>query len=307
MIQPKWDADELQVTSDSKRMAQYRALQSWYREIELKVPPGLGGPQVNRLVGSMLPEDAVAKAPRLNFLSDEIASYAARRVGEVRQANGTIEQDRLMRNMLSSMPLCFNLFGHLRSVPEAAAEVLRASLKLDIARIDLIEVEWAPNPKEHLGDRTAFDAYIEYRTTTGDRGFLGVETKYTEPFSTEDYDKPRYRELTNDPRSRFKSTAYDVLRGPETNQLWRNALLALSVRETGRFAHGHVLVVACRDDRGVEKAMSGLRAQHDRLEDLVRHVALEDLIASFKARQDTAEWASAFDRRYLNLEPVRER
>ena len=255
----RWNAPELQVASDTKWRAQYRALQSWYREVVLDVPPGLKSP--GRLVGSMLPAEAVEVRPGLNFLTPEIAAYVDRRIPEVQAADGTIEVDRLRRNMLSSMPLCFNLFGHLRGAQRPAAEVLSSLLKLEIEEIERIEVEWAPPAAEHLGDRTAFDAFIEYRTHDGARGFLGIETKYTEPFSQTVYESERYRAVTEAPTSGFKPGAYDRLIGPDTNQLWRNALLALSLRAKGVYAHGHVLVVACRGDAGAAKALKGLRVR----------------------------------------------
>jgi len=48
---PAWDAQSLQVRSDSPRTARYRLLQSWYREVVLGVPPAKVR---GRLVGSML-------------------------------------------------------------------------------------------------------------------------------------------------------------------------------------------------------------------------------------------------------------
>ena len=297
-----WNAPELQVASDTKWRAQYRALQSWYRETVLQVDPGAKAP--NRLVGSMLPAETVEANPGLNFLTTEIAAYVEKRIPDVQAADGTIEVDRLRRNMLSSMPLCFNLFGHLRGAPQATAEALSSLLKLEIAEIERIEVEWAPPAAEHLGDRTAFDAFIEYRTREGARGFLGVETKYTEPFSQTVYESERYRALSEAPASGFKPGAYERLTGPDTNQLWRNALLALSLRAKGGYAHGHVLVVACRDDGGAAKALRGLRAELVDPDALVRSLPLEDLIGAFKKRTETKEWAGAFERRYLDLSPV---
>ena len=136
----------------------------------------------------MLPADTEAVRRGLNFLTPGVASYAEERIQGVRRAAGTLDADRLRRNMLSSMPLCFNLFGFLRLHRDLAAQVLGQVLNLDIARLDDgdgiagIEVEWAPPRARHLGDRTAFDAVVAYRTGDGRRGFLGVETKYTEPF-----------------------------------------------------------------------------------------------------------------------------
>jgi hypothetical protein len=175
-----WYDPGLQVPSDPPRRASYRALQSWYRETVLGVEPGWH--PSGRLLGSLLPKPR--ELDGLNFLDAQIAGYAKRRAWQVQQDGGTLEVGRLRRNMLSSMPLCFNLFGKLHAERSAAAKALSAVLGLDIADIDEVLVEHAPPAaKQLLGDRTAFDAFLTYTTATGAKGFVGVETKYTEPFS----------------------------------------------------------------------------------------------------------------------------
>lgn len=308
---PRWDAPSLQVNSDSAWRAQYRLLQSWYRETVLKEPPGLSKPgsdadgqPVERLVGSMLTADAVRARPTLNFLSPKIAAYVRSRAAEVLRAGGSIEEDRLSRNMLSSMPLCFNLFGHLRDHRAETAPVLRGLLALDIATVERIDVEEAPPPDQHLGDRTAFDAFVEYRSSDGEPGFLGVETKYTEPFSTPKYTRPSYTRLTEDPANGFRSGAAVVLEAAATNQLWRNALLALSLRRSRPYRHGHVVVLACRGDAGAARAVAGLREQLVVPDSLVRAAALEDLIEACAQREGLRPWAREFSRRYLDLRSI---
>ncbi|MBK6877295.1 MAG: hypothetical protein IPG99_12805 [Ignavibacteria bacterium] len=57
-----------------------------------------------------------------------------------------------------------------------------------------------PQPaSEYLNDRTAFDAYFEYFTKETNHGIIGVEVKFTEPFSQKVYDTSRYRELVETP------------------------------------------------------------------------------------------------------------
>jgi hypothetical protein len=189
---PAWYDPVLQVARDSKRRARYRALQSWYRETVLGVEPGRHGS--GRLVGSLLPKQRALDG--LNFLNEQVASYAERRAGQVLKDGGTLDRDRLCRNLLSSMPLCFNLFGQLGAERPAAARVLGAVLGLDIATVDQVLVEHAPPAaKAMLEDRTAFDAFVAYTTPTGATGFVGVETKYTEPFSPRPHRPDHYQRL----------------------------------------------------------------------------------------------------------------
>lgn len=303
----KWNDPSLLVRSDSAWRAQYRLLQSWYRETVLKVPPGLKKPAKGEtgVVGSMLAAEDVAGRPGLNFLTKEIADYVDRRVGEVKAANGTIEEDRLRRNLLSSMPLCFNLFGYLRGHFTETALVLRDALALDIATVERIDVEEAPPPADHLGDRTAFDAFVEYRTSKGQLAFLGIETKYTEPFSTTEYVASSYTKLTEDPQSGFRPWAAERLKFRETNQLWRNVLLVLSLRAKKPYAFGHAVVVACKGDTGAQRALLGLQGELVAPETVLRSAALENLMVAFSQRAATKDWARDFTRRYLDLSPVR--
>ena len=52
-----------------------------------------------------------------NFLSPAIAKLAFRE-SVYREIGAVIEQERLWTNMLSSQPLCFNLFGDLKLNPD---------------------------------------------------------------------------------------------------------------------------------------------------------------------------------------------
>lgn len=300
---PAWNSDILRVGSDPAWRAKYRLLQSWYRQMVIKAPAGR---YRGRYRGNHLTPEWVARDPNANFLTKEISDYVDVRVPNVLAQGGSIEETRLRGNLLSSQPLCFNLFGQLRAFPEHAATVLGSTFDLDIASIVAIEVEWAPDPAKHLGDRTAFDAYVEYVTSDKKRGFIGVETKYTENFTQQDYDRPEYRQVTDDPASGFKPGAADILKARATNQLWRNALLAASVRKEEGFDHGHVAVLACKEDRSLGRAVKTFEGQMDDPASLVRVANFEDLIAEASKIPGLASWASAFDSRYLDLSQIDE-
>ena len=301
-----WNDPRLAVKTDDARRRSYRLLQSWYRETQLHVAPGRSAS--GRLVGSMLDVDAAVARPDLNFLDADIAAYVDQRVPEILAAGGTVDADRLRRNLLSSQPLCFNLFGALRAAPAAAARVLADVLHLPIAEVEEITVEYAPLPaRDHLGDRTAFDALVTYRTTDGARGFVGVETKYTEPFSPTVYTaghNPRYAAWTT-PEHGFRQDGVAKLERKEVNQLWRNAMLAVSLRSVEEYDHGHVAVLAGDGDKGAAKALGLLTRELTEPDHLVRSATLEHLVTRAGAEDDLAGWADAFRRRYLDLAPVK--
>ena len=301
-IRPSWNDPQLEVDSDTPWRAKYRRLQSWYRETVLNASPGADQRKVIR--ASMLRRDDVESNPRLNFLDDDILAYAVERAEQIQAEGGTLNRDRLMHNMLSSMPLCFNLFGYLRRYPAAAAQTLASVLELDIDEILDIVVEWAPDPGAHLGDRTAFDAFVRYRSSDGRRAFLGFETKYTEPFSPKRYESERYDAITRDANSGFKPGAETILAEPATNQLWRNALLVHSLRMTEEFDDGYVVVLSCEGDKAAEKAIDGVESQLDNPSTLLRATTYERILSELDTIADTRPWAEQFRRRYLDLSPV---
>lgn len=310
--EPAWDSTAIYwPTTESDRLRAYRALQSRYRDEVLCVSPGLHGvrPGSGLLVGSELPEDAAREG--LNFLHSEIATYAWERAEVLKRRGATLGFGRLERSMLSSMPLCFNLFGHLRLHRRIAALVLSEVLGIEIDEVTSIEVEVAPRPKEkYLDDGTAFDAFVEYRRGD-DRGFLAIETKYTEPFGTQRPDKrPAYRRYTSSDYG-FPDGAFEKLSRSPANQLWRNTMLALAVKENGLdggppYDEMYVVVSSCRADSGAERVVDLMQGLVERGRDLVRHVTFEDLTAECLRFSETECWAKEFRRRYLDVSVVLE-
>lgn len=307
----RWDAPELQVDKDSSRKARYRLLQSWYREEILHARPGVYTPRgrPDRPCGSLLHPDEVAARPGLNFLHPKVATYATSRAAEVRTHNGTLEEGRLRHNMLSSMPLCFNLFGMIRETPEARLPFVQQLFDPTAIHVEMVECEWTPrHPDSTINDRTAFDAAIVVRREGGTSHLIGVETKYTEPFSRKPYgaddrkDAGRYR-IVHAGCGWFTPESHDRLTASSTNQLWRNCLLAAAAERSGEFASATVVVVALADDRGAADAISGItEAMTD--PSRCRMVSFEEIVDVSRTIPSLAEWADEFDRRYLDLAPL---
>jgi hypothetical protein len=299
-VDPRWDSPVLEIASDSGRRRKYRRLASRWRETQLGLPPGVH-PTSGKLVGSLLPADA---PPDANWLTPQIADYVAERVPQARADGETIEPGRLARNLLSSQPLCFNLFGQLHAFPNAGARVLSAVTGTAVDRVTLVLVEHTPpDAKRLMGDRSAFDAYLEIDTPTGP-GFFGVETKYTEPFSRRQYDSPAYAAATNDPASWFRPGTNDTAKKSATNQLWRTLLLAQLTETTKPAAQtrrGTVVVVTTTEDPGATKAVAGIRPLLREPDARLRHVHLEDIVTAARAEPDLRAWADLFHIRYLDV------
>ena len=293
-----------QSPSDDPFTARMRRHQSWYRANILRVPCGIGPkPTSTTHYGNMLtPADGAAGR---NFLTPEIADVARARVAE---GVGTVEPFRLFHNMLSSQPMCFNLFGPLVRDTALAARLLPTLVPEQDAEVTRVVLEWAPEPAaDYLGDRTAFDAFIEYRTPDQRLHALGIETKLTESFSAKVYDREEYRRWMRVPNRPWLPGADARVEAVEHNQLWRDHLLAVAVRhQTGSpYATSRLLVVHHPEDRRCVQVYAGYRALLCDGDDTVSSIALDRLVDGWSPIVEQlarTEWLEPFRTRYLDLE-----
>jgi hypothetical protein len=95
--------------------------QSWYRKYVLNLPPGQNPAARGELYGNMLRAEDGDRG--FNFLSEAIYQRAIERL---KQGRGAVEPYRLLNNMLSSQPMCFNLFAPLKETLELATKLIVA-------------------------------------------------------------------------------------------------------------------------------------------------------------------------------------
>ncbi len=253
----------------------------------------------------MLRAEDVEHQPDLNFLTPAAHRHAEERISAASSENASIEVDRLRRNMLSSMPMCFNLFGAIGQEP-GFLTVFQQLFDSGATSITNVVCEWAkidPKGPAILHDRTAFDAVVFYERSDGS-AFCGIETKYTEPFSQKTHkptNKNRYREVTTESGWFVADDgAIDRLQRSASNQLWRNVMLA-AAHEMAGSGRGSVAVVALDGDSGAAKAVAAVSAElTEDHADRLPSVTLESIMAAAKAgTPELAGWADRFERRYL--------
>jgi len=311
----------LEESNDNAWTAKCRRLQGWYRETILNCPPGIfrGKKRDNHL-----PKEAVDQRPDLNFITRECYEYFESRSSMVKLDDG-----RARQNLLSSQPMCFNIFGHLRTLPVTAASLFSRALSNEYPGlpstpqvIEIMEVEWIPDEAHPLNDGTAFDAFIDYRIDIRDnkgrrlridRGFYAVETKYTESFTKTNYDRPRYHRMVEEAVTVFgiadsapradNVKLMDRLFGMH-NQLLRNILLTNEIRRTGRYDYGHVLVIAPQGDLEATAAVNDVSMCLKNASSILLYLLLEKLIQHAVAEPLLKEWAYRFHRRYLDFSPI---
>lgn len=185
-----------------------------------------------------------------NFLSPAIFATAQERV-LAKQEHETLDATRLYRDLLSSMPMAFNLFGEA-SLPEN--ELARARLAklfgVDTVGPSDVVFEWSPGRRNmhYTRDRTAFDVALRHGDPAGPRTVIGIETKYHEhsakekaPSSRQSDALRRYQEQTNflvaiaERSGAFKPGWQESVLGTDLRQIWRDHLLALSMRQNQEY------------------------------------------------------------------------
>lgn len=305
-MQLTWSDPRLSVASDSRRTARYRLLQSYYREQVLEARYGeyrVGGGL--RPLASLLHVQDVLDRPWLNFLTHRAAAYARERADVVTSSGGTIDRARLVRNMLSSMPMCFSIFGELRERPDLGLDVVQAFFDPKAVAVELMECEWRPD-LDLLGDAATFDAVVVTRRADGSKHLVGIETKYTEPFNRTVYNSDDYRQVHEYSGWFHRGTARTLV-GPATNELWRRTLLAAACQryEVLGISSASVAVVCLAEDPSAASALAGLSAVL-REPQRIRVVSLESLVAGLREGLGAGPaWADAFAQRYLDPPAMR--
>jgi hypothetical protein len=239
---------------DSRFRACARLLQALWREgQELPIGSYAGTDGRERRIGSLLGATA-AEAGR-NFMSPAVAHLARREIA-YQETGALIDQRRLYGNLLSSMPLAFNLFAPLRFKPDLAAKVIRSLIpEIDLAKVLHVWFEHSPGRlrDELTGDRTAFDVAIVYERSDGEHGFIGIEQKYSEDGNDAAPDLPRrYSELAASSQL-FKNPMSAILRTGPCQQLFREHLLTYAAKFRGDYAEARFVLVAPRHNHLIQQ------------------------------------------------------
>jgi hypothetical protein len=291
--QASWDDASWLEKSDNSWQRRLRRHQGWWREKHTDLAAGPRTKSDDRLVVSMLPDRGT---PRPNLMTQEAHDAAEGAMSRLNEGGGPgiIATDRLERNLLSSQPLCFNLFGHLQADPTALLPWVQ-SIRPGAVEVVRVELEIAP-VKTPL-TRSAFDAYVEYSLNGQGRGFLGIECKYAEDLAAAQREPAadKVKMATTSPPWRPHAVA--ELDKPGYRQLWYNTLLMQLTLQEGEFDEGVSVVVALGED---EKAKAATEAVSAQLQDPSALIfsSIEDVVDSVTGHD---AWKRDFRTRYLDL------
>ena len=290
--------DVLERVDVSEFQRRARVLQSIWRE-EKGIPCGEHtGPTGSRRLGSRLPmpwaQDTLA-----NFITESVRTVVRAEVCDSVASKGKLYgKPRIFNDLLSSQPLCFNLFGELAGDLPLASTLVNELTHGRFTEVTAIEFEHSPGRGDirYLNDRSAFDVFLLCRTAGGGNGFLGIEVKYHENLiGTSGGHKKRYDEVA-DLMGCF-ATDRTPLRLSPLQQIWRDHLLAGITLIEDEYDDGMFVMLYPRDNTHVSAALKGYRAQLTSAESFAPWT-IED-VAAVLADNSRATWIGAFVDRYL--------
>lgn len=281
-----------------------RLMQSIWRE-ERGYPMGIStDANPPRPIGSVL-EAGWAEESLANFLTDTIRDVVRAEVLDPVRSHGKLYgRPRIFQNLLSSQPLCFNLFGELQRDLPLATDVMSRMTDGRVREVTGIDFEHSPGRGDptYIGDSSAFDVFIRFRNGDGRRGFIGIECKYHEDLKG---GGDHYRDLYARRASEmgcFHPDRMSMLRKPRLQQIWRDHLLAGATRMADGYGDGLFVVLRPTDNAACADAVAEYRSCLTD-EDTFAEWLLEDMLLALRLNTDDW-WVEQFNDRYLAFDKV---
>lgn len=293
------EATVADVVTDNPWQRTARRIQSSWRE-RSSLRAGAWPGRRNVLLGSRLTaEDAAAGK---NFLTPLALADAEQVMADAEAQGRLLPEPRMRENLLSSQPLCFNLFAELRhDLPLATAAL--GQLWPKIETVAEIAYDWNPHRGDPActGTDTAFDVAVAYRHRDGGSGLLGFKVAYQEDLSGTSHEMSapgtfaRLAQLSASRLGVVDPRAAGLTASPLW-QLWLPHLLAESYVERGEVDHATFVFVHPRGNDSCAVAWS--RYAHAVPHGERQVLTLETLVDTIASHSD-APWVGAVRDRYL--------
>ena len=215
------------IPSDNAFQRRARLLQSlWREEQALPIGEHRGRPLGSRLAMPSAEDDLT------NYLTNTVRAVVRREVLDPGRNQGKLyAQPRIFNDLLSSQPLCFNLFGELQRDLGLASRVFRRLTTGRIQDVTAIGFEHSPGrgDAKYTGDHSAFDVFVEYVDAAGAKGFAAIEVKYHESLADEATPHRRRYDEVATAMGCFDDGASGRLKTKPLQQIWRDHLLTGSL------------------------------------------------------------------------------
>ena len=243
-----------------------------------------------------------------NFFFEETFEYAKDRVEHIKK-DETIKADRLFNNLLSSMPMAFNLFHPLmlikKKYPDSLDQMIqRIFPDITITKVDDILIEYIPLPiSSYTDDRSAMDAAILFSDDKGNKYIISIETKYIDQLGKNKAKENDLKlKIARELKIFTEEGIYTISLG--CNQIYRNFLLTEKYRKVHRFSDSFSIILAPRNHPSTEEEIASI--QEKLLPDFhykLKKYALEDFVRNLKydCPGEFRPWIDWFYSRYLDF------
>lgn len=305
-----------QSSGDPAFTAKARLLQSAYRVQNSETSMGVGPSRysVDRLTkeptfyGNMLADgDHSGK----NFFFPATFDYAQKRADKPK-AEETFDSYRLFNNLLSSMPMAFNLFHPLMMIKEKYPDLLNLMIQnlfpeLPVYQVNEIVLEYIPTPiNQYTDDKSAMDAAIFFSDQANNKYLIAIETKYTDSLGI---NKAKENDLKYTAASKSNLFTNEGLEhiNKGCTQIYRNFLLTEKYRMVHRLKDSLSIILAPKDhpttDREIKSLLKFLKPEYQYK---LKKYSLEDFV--FALRKNCPDefqlWLKWFFDRYLDFDKV---
>ena len=292
--------------SDTVFSSQARLLQSIWREDHLQLKE-MGAYREESYLGNYLPLEK-AKNEGLNFLSKTIFKTVKEAIQQ-KEVQSMIMPPRIWFNMLSSQPLCFNLFAELKQNLTLATKLFSTMFPNRVREVMDMRFEFSPgrNDMKYTNDRSAFDIFFTYKSQDNKQGFIGIEVKYAEHMRDKaSSHKERYEQIMEG-SGIFNHNQLEKLKKKPIQQIWRDHLLALSMYKINDdYDEGMFVLLYPENNRQCASAVDKYKETFLLDDDLVNGFyphTLEEVVAILK-EHCPEQWIIDFEDRYLNFSKI---
>lgn len=273
---------------EDKFTAKRRLKQSQYRHDVLKESYGYGPDSTSQSkYGNMLVNGEITGS---NFVSKSAFVYAKQRANDtVVFPDMTIDSYRLFNNMLSSMPLCFNLFSDLREIlifnRDEATQIIK-NLFIEVREIEnplYLAVEFIPTPTDrYTDDKSAFDAMLIYKDKFGDKGLITIETKYTDILGSNSSSRTSVKDSIIIKDELFEDDATKFILKNGYKQIHRNFLLTYIYAKNNKIKHWANVVISPAEDKKSEIEIDEFKNSLKKHKDNIFKISLEEFVSRGK-------------------------
>jgi hypothetical protein len=221
----------------------------------------------------------------------------------------------LFSNMLRSEHIPYNIFTPMEEDLDAATTLFNGIIGGGISKINRIYIEFAgdADKSEYLNDGTSFDTFIEYFSSDGSIGGIGIEVKYTEngyPIGVKEKQDIEnlnglYHQITK--RSQWYIPTLDTrsfIKANHLRQIWRNHILGYSMLYRGDIQHFHHIHLYPQGNKHFHEyaipEYKTLLTEHGKASFIdLTYESLFDMISKIFISDKHKEWLKYLQKRYI--------